>query len=441
MAAALANSSLPRSLAGSLSTRDSAVCTEGNGASVCLFRNAHKVVRSSFFCPSSLSLSATHSRSQHVVKAHRASQRNVAVTCSMAPSSDVPPAAPSSNVAPAEQQRRTDWARMKAVCAKGGVVKGRVVTANTAGVVLRCGALQAFLPLSQLDPTRMRTQMAAVEPSQDDQQQQQPITAAAAASAVAMAPSTPIAAIARSLIGQALTVKVLEVVEARNRLVVSEKQASRQRALERLHEGAMVGGVVASLTDFGAFVDIFFEDGSYAATGLVHISELSWDPVRNIADVATVGQSVVAKVLQVDRSRERVALSLKQVQSDPLLDTLDRLLPTQTDREGSMMTAAAAMQSGSLPPSSDSPAAPPLPGLEVLCDELRQQQGIVSVSLGRQVVERRVVSQDLELWLSNAPAADGQFTLLARAGRLVQEVQVATTLDREQMKTLLRRIS
>ncbi|RVW31113.1 hypothetical protein CK203_093163 [Vitis vinifera] len=65
---------------------------------------------------------------------------------------------------------------------------------------------------------------------------------------------------------------------------------------------------------------------------------------------------------------------------------------------------------------------------------------ISDVRISRQGFEKRVVSQDLQLWLSNAPAVDKQFTLLARAGRQVQEIQLTTSLDQEGIKKALQRV-
>ncbi|RVW82033.1 hypothetical protein CK203_049081 [Vitis vinifera] len=70
----------------------------------------------------------------------------------------------------------------------------------------------------------------------------------------------------------------------------------------------------------------------------------------------------------------------------------------------------------------------------------QQELRISDVRISRQGFEKRVVSQDLQLWLSNAPAVDKQFTLLARAGRQVQEIQLTTSLDQEGIKKALQRV-
>lgn len=94
--------------------------------------------------------------------------------------------------------------------------------------------------------------------------------------------------------------------------------------------------------------------------------------------------------------------------------------------------------------SSATPEAPralePLPGLSELCAALRSVPGIDSVSLGRQAKEQRVVSQDLEVWITNQPA-EGGFTLVARAGRLVQEVNLQTSLPVDAVKAAVLQVT
>ena len=97
-----------------------------------------------------------------------------------------------------------------------------------------------------------------------------------------------------------------------------------------------------------------------------------------------------------------------------------------------------------LSPDAETASSPPeielLPGLDGICNELLQEDGITDVRFGRQALEKRVVSQDLELWLSSVPAKDNQYKLLARAGRQVQEVYLTTSLDQEGVKKAVQRV-
>jgi hypothetical protein len=180
--------------------------------------------------------------------------------------------------------------------------------------------------------------------------------------------------------------------------------------------------------------------------GLIHISELSWSRVAHPRDVLRVGDEVDVKVLDVvpaeGRKPARVSLffysltvcpyelcvlqvtfSLKQLQADPLLETLDTIMPV-------------AMPEPSV--DEDELLDTPLPGLMDICSNLLTEDGIDAVIPGRQAVEQRVVSQDLELWLTNVVVEDG-YNLLARAGRQVQEIHVVTKLGRDSIKQAIKR--
>jgi small subunit ribosomal protein S1 len=115
-----------------------------------------------------------------------------------------------------------------------------------------------------------------------------------------------------------LQLKVIEIDRDRNRLILSERAAMREwrkaqkeMLLSELAEGETREGEVISLADFGAFVDLG------GADGLIHLSELSWKRVNHPREVLSVGDKVQVYVLNVDRDRRRIGLSLKRLQSDP----------------------------------------------------------------------------------------------------------------------------
>jgi small subunit ribosomal protein S1 len=98
-----------------------------------------------------------------------------------------------------------------------------------------------------------------------------------------------------------------------SRRVVLEEGRKHERAeiLGKLTKGQILPGVVSSIVDFGAFVDLGGIDG------LVHISELSWSHVNHPSEVIKVGDEVNVQVLDVDMDRERISLGLKQTTEDP----------------------------------------------------------------------------------------------------------------------------
>jgi small subunit ribosomal protein S1 len=127
------------------------------------------------------------------------------------------------------------------------------------------------------------------------------------------------------LVGQTLPLKVIEINRARNRLILSERQAVQEvrdarkdQLLERLDQGVVRQGRVTSLCDFGAFVDIG------GADGLVHLSELSWSRVKHPEEILKVGDVVNVYVLSVDEDKKRIALSIKRTQPEPWSTVTDR---------------------------------------------------------------------------------------------------------------------
>jgi small subunit ribosomal protein S1 len=138
----------------------------------------------------------------------------------------------------------------------------------------------------------------------------------------------------QELVGQRIGVKILEVNRKRNRLIVSQKAAfdedrARQRGelFEKLKIGDEIEGRVSGLTTYGAFVNLG------AADGLIHISELSWDRVANVADVLQVGQDVRVKVIKLDPDTSRISLSLRQLGQDPW-DHIEKRFPPGAIVEG-----------------------------------------------------------------------------------------------------------
>ena len=119
-------------------------------------------------------------------------------------------------------------------------------------------------------------------------------------------------------VGQELEAKIIELDKNRNNVVLSRRawleqtqSEVRHNFLNQLQKGQIRKGVVSSIVNFGAFVDLGGVDG------LVHVSELSWKHIDHPSEVVEVGQEVTVEVLDVDMDRERVSLSLKATQEDP----------------------------------------------------------------------------------------------------------------------------
>ena len=171
------------------------------------------------------------------------------------------------------------WGRIAALTDSGGTVTGPVIEVVKGGLIVDIG-LRGFLPASLVELRRVRD----LDP----------------------------------YIGQTIEAKVIELDRNRNNVVLSrrafleEAQAEQRQAfLDDLDVTEVRTGVISSVVNFGAFVDLGGMDG------LVHVSELSYQHVNHPSEVVKVGDEVTVRVLEVDRDRERISLSIKQTQEDP----------------------------------------------------------------------------------------------------------------------------
>ena len=171
------------------------------------------------------------------------------------------------------------WGTIEEIKEKDGIVKGPVIEVVKGGLILDIG-LRGFLPASLVDLRRVRD----LQP----------------------------------YVGREIECKIIELDKNRNNVVLSRRayleetqREQRDEFLANLKSGEVRSGVVSSVVNFGAFVDLGGMDG------LVHVSELSWKHVDHPSSVVQVGDEVTVQVLDVDLSRERISLSLKATQQDP----------------------------------------------------------------------------------------------------------------------------
>jgi small subunit ribosomal protein S1 len=171
------------------------------------------------------------------------------------------------------------WGDVEKVKEADGTVTGVVIEVVKGGLIVDIG-LRGFLPASLIELRRVRD----------------------------LGP----------YLGQKVEAKILELDKNRNNVVLSRRalleqsqSASRSTFLQDLVKGQIRTGVVSSIVNFGAFIDLGGVDG------LVHVSELSWKHIEHASEVVEIGQEVTVEVLEVDQDRERVSLSLKATQEDP----------------------------------------------------------------------------------------------------------------------------
>jgi small subunit ribosomal protein S1 len=171
------------------------------------------------------------------------------------------------------------WGTIEKIYTEDKTVQGSVIEVVKGGLILDIG-LRGFLPASLVEMRRVRD----------------------------LAP----------YVGETIECKIIELDKNRNNVVLSRRKfleetqsEFRNEFLTSLQKGEIRGGVVSSIVNFGAFVDLGGVDG------LVHVSELSWKHIDHPSEVVEVGDEVEVEVLDVDLDRERVSLSLKATQEDP----------------------------------------------------------------------------------------------------------------------------
>lgn len=194
--------------------------------------------------------------------------------------------APGASAAPASLQSAFD---------EGGCVEGRVIGWNNGGFHVVVDGFAAFCPRSEMEPGK---------------------------------PGEP-----RDYVDQSFEFKVIEIRRGGRRVVLSRASALQEENQERaratrqtLEAGAVVEGTVASITDFGAFLDLG------GIQGLLHISEIGRSRIEHPSDVLEVGQVVEVKILKVEQGGRRISLSRKALEPDPWKSLGERF------QEGTLVT-------------------------------------------------------------------------------------------------------
>lgn len=186
-------------------------------------------------------------------------------------------------------QQERDWREAERLLESGEIFQSTVIGYNRGGVICRLGKVRGFVPASQIVSKPEETEEKSGE---EDRW--------------------------AGLVGKELWLKVIELDRRRNRLILSERLAQRElrrrrkeQLLSELKKGDVRKGRVSSIAKFGAFVDLG------GADGLVHLSELSWAKVSHPSEVVKVGQEVEVYVLNVDRQRKRIGLSMRRLEPEP----------------------------------------------------------------------------------------------------------------------------
>lgn len=186
-----------------------------------------------------------------------------------------------------------DWHALEASFTRGDVMELQVIGYNKGGVLVEWRDTQGFVPASQLANPSVVT---------DDSERSEFLA---------------------GCVGDTLEVKVIELDRDKNRVIFSERAARwggscPDDILETLTPGDVCTGQVSNLCDFGVFVDLGGVDG------LIHVSELSWQRIDHPRDILDAGEEIDVYVIDVDRERRRIALSLKRMQPNPWASVNER---------------------------------------------------------------------------------------------------------------------
>ena len=188
------------------------------------------------------------------------------------------------------------WEELRDQYTKNEIIEAKVLDANKGGLIVQVGHLNGFLPVSQLSPDHYP------RVSGGDKQK--------------------ILDRLKTYVGIIFEVRILDVNENDEKLIVSEKSVWEERQRSEISQyklGSIIKGAVTALADFGAFVKFSVADGNASSLeGLVHISEIAWQRIDHPRDVLTVGQEVEAEIIGIEGSK--IFLSMKKLLLDPWMD-------------------------------------------------------------------------------------------------------------------------
>lgn len=195
-------------------------------------------------------------------------------------------------------ERLRQWEYILEHCEEGSIVKGRVIRKVKGGLMVDIG-MEAFLPGSQIDNKRIKN--------------------------------------LDEFIGRTYEFKILKinidrknVVVSRRELLEAERISKKAEVLENIIEGDVREGIVKNITDFGVFLDL---DG---IDGLLHITDMTWKRIKHPSEMVNLGDKLEVMILSVDKDKGRVALGLKQKDSNPW-DLIEEKYPPGTRVRGKIV--------------------------------------------------------------------------------------------------------
>ncbi|MBS0584791.1 MAG: 30S ribosomal protein S1 [Verrucomicrobia bacterium] len=200
-------------------------------------------------------------------------------------------------------RKERQWEYIVKHCEEGSIIKGHVLRKVKGGLMVDIGGMDAFLPGSQIDNKRIK--------SIDE------------------------------YIGKTFDVKILKINLERKNIVVSRREIledervfKKAELLEDIRIGDIRKGVVKNITDFGVFLDL---DG---IDGLLHITDMTWKRIKHPSELVGMGDELEVMILHIDKDKGRVALGLKQKDSNPW-DEIEKKYPPGTRVRGKIVNLVA----------------------------------------------------------------------------------------------------
>lgn len=178
------------------------------------------------------------------------------------------------------------WEEIRGLFTTGETIETKILEANKGGLIVRVGTVGGFLPVSQLSPDHYPR--------------------------VSGGDKNKILEKLKSYVGTKMAVRVIDVNEIDEKLIVSEKavwEDKQKNVISQFKVGDAIEGDVTALADFGAFIKFG------ALEGLVHISEIAWQRIDHPRDLLKIGQHVSAQIIGIEGSK--IFLSMKKLVSDP----------------------------------------------------------------------------------------------------------------------------
>lgn len=186
-------------------------------------------------------------------------------------------------------RRQRQWEHILEHCEEGSVVEGKVIRKVKGGLMVDIG-MEAFLPGSQIDNKRIKNLDEYVDKTYDFKILK-------------------------------INIERKNIVVSRRELLEEERSSKKAELLENIQEGEIRKGIVKNITDFGVFLDL---DG---IDGLLHITDMTWKRIKHPSEMVQLNNELEVMILHIDREKGRVALGLKQKETNPWEEIEDRYPP------------------------------------------------------------------------------------------------------------------